>query len=116
MLAAGGVEPVGAEPVVVAAGGGTLLAVVSLNWPRVNTNIRTSASTTAPATQPHMALEDSSSFSRCDRISSSRSGGGSNRGSRKRGSDIVVSLILLHLEIQPMGPRQGSSNRRAGSP
>ena len=94
ILAAGGAEPVGAEPVVVAAGGvGTLLAVVSLTWPRVNTNISTSANTTAPATQPHIAFEDSNSFKRCDRISSSRSGG----GYRKRGSDMAVSLVLFHL-------------------
>ena len=46
------------EPVVVTAGGaGTLLAVVSLTWPRVNTNISTSARTTAPATQPHIAFD-----------------------------------------------------------
>ena len=70
----------GAEPVVPPAATASLLAVVSLTWPRVNTNISTSASTTAPATQPHMALEDSSSFKRCERMSSSCSGGGSISG------------------------------------
>jgi hypothetical protein len=65
------------DPVVAAGGAGTLLAVVSFTGPRVNTNISTNARTTAPATQPHMALEDSSSFMRCERISSSCSGGGS---------------------------------------
>jgi len=71
----------GAEPVV-AAGGGTLLAVVSFTCPRVNTNISTNERTTAPAIQPHMALEDSSSFRRRERMSSSCSGGWSKRGSR----------------------------------
>jgi hypothetical protein len=41
-----GAEPVVAEPVVAAGGAGTLLAVVSLIEPRVNTNINTNARTT----------------------------------------------------------------------
>jgi hypothetical protein len=58
-----------------------------------------------------MALEDSSSLRRCDRISSSRSGGGSIRGSRKRGSDMIVSLASIVLQVQPTGRCQGSANR-----